>query len=307
VLEDNVIHGAAADGVVFRDETRGVVAGGAIRDSERAGIRVGKDSIVRISRVEMGGNRGPGIDIAPNKVTPNGDEKVGNRDLDWPEQLVWKPTTGKVSGQACAGCLVEGFDVEGGSREGNPVNGEGFEFRESVRAAADGSFEWPRGRITCDEARETTFTATRDDPVPHTSEFSESPTCAPELFSYSFGEMKVDFDGAAHANRPHVAHTMVGGTACGTDPTKAVWSVRHRDGFGDFNQRLDFAPENPIQYRVYRFELNGAETARVAIRLGITATTASLAVTQSGDIINLTTSPTPPQVPLTKTPVAGCP
>ena len=308
ILEDNKVS-RAGWGVLFKRGTQGIVREGVLRGNLRAGILVSRGAVVRISQVEMGDNVGPGIDLAPAGVTENDRFKEGNLDLDWPEQLVWDPATGRITGTTCPGCVVEGFSVEKDDRVGNPQNGEGAEFLEDVEADSGGRFEWPSGKLTCEEAKNITFTATSlGKPKPRTSEFSPSPTCAPETFGYSFnGPLKTDFDGPDHGSgRRHVTNIVNGGTACGTDPTKARWSLSTEDAQGSYNPRPNLAENNPAPYHTYRFLLNDVQTGQVILRLRITPTTASAVPEQSGSIVNLTVTP-PSGVPITKVPVSSCP
>ena len=164
-------------GVQFRSRSRAVMTGGQVSGNGKAGTRVDNAARVRISKVEFGGNAGPGIDLLPVGVTPNGSKKLSNENIDWPS---YKFSSGKLKGRACPRCIVEAFAREDGNRSGNPRNGEGVRFIASVAAKANGSFTYPAsGRLSCADAKKLTFTATdRRGDSDVTSEFSEDPKCA---------------------------------------------------------------------------------------------------------------------------------
>jgi hypothetical protein len=136
--------------------------------------------MVAIREPSMTGNAGPGIDLAPKRVTPNHLRKTANEDLDWPEPVVFDPDARRLEGRTEPFAVVEVFDVEGGARAGNPRNGEGERFLGAVVADAEGRFVFPAsGGLDCPQARLVTLTATRPSDPPVTSEFSPDLTCEP--------------------------------------------------------------------------------------------------------------------------------
>ncbi len=171
------------DGARFGDGAKGEVVGGEVHDDAKSGVFADAGSLVKVSQTSFQGNGGPGIDLADakgkNAVTPNSITKTSNRDIGWPDPLVYDPGLGQVQGTTQPFYVVEVFTVEGKPRKGNPQNGEGAAYLGTVVADAQGLFAWPTGaRIECLDAQKLTFTAT--DPTgldSVTSEFSTSPAC----------------------------------------------------------------------------------------------------------------------------------
>ena len=177
-MENNTVTGNGDAGIVAQPGSRGLVIGGEIKDNRASGVRINTDARLSVSQVSMGANDGPGIDIAPEGVTPNAETKNGNSDIDWPENVSISPVSQKLEGTAAPGSIVEIFVVEAGERLGNPENGEGLTFLGSATATADGSFVYPaNGAIQCPETRLITLTATLDDGEAVTSEFSTDFDC----------------------------------------------------------------------------------------------------------------------------------
>ena len=129
--------------------------------------------------LELGGNDGPGIDLAPGGVTPNGVTKLANHNLDWPE-LRYDTARQKIAGKTCSRCRVQIYDREQGARKGNPHNGEGTHVIGEVLAGIDGSFVYPQGpaTISCADAQLVTMTATVPPGQWATSEFTPDIACA---------------------------------------------------------------------------------------------------------------------------------
>lgn len=182
-LNGNQVFANRGSGVEFQPKARARIIGGAVHDNGAAGVRVERGAAVLISRVPFSANAGPGIDLLPVGVTPNGANKPENRNLDWPAPPAYDPGSGRIRGTTCRGCLVEAFTRESGARAGNPLNGEGAAFLGKVRAGSNGRFTYPaKGRLTCAQALPITFTATQRrgggsrDPV--TSEFSRDVACS---------------------------------------------------------------------------------------------------------------------------------
>ena len=178
LMEGNTITGNAHSGIVGEFASNGTVLGGEIRDNGRDGISVLTESSIEIRHVSMGNNTGPGIDIAQDGVTPNTETKLGNHDLDWPENLRINPHTLKLEGTAVPGGTVEVFAVEAGARTGNPENGEGEVFLGAALVDDTGNFAFPaEGVVACPPTRLITLTATIGGLRPATSEFSPDFDC----------------------------------------------------------------------------------------------------------------------------------
>lgn len=175
-LENNTVRGCYFGISYFAG--RGEVVGGEVTGSRGAGIFVGPGCRVRISRVVLGGNGGVGIDLAPDGVTPNERRKAGNGDLDWPEDLEFDGSSGKLTGRTIPGGLVEVYGVETGDRTGNPANGEGVQYLGTATADREGRFAWPEsGAAQCPPSEKFTLTVTSPGTNPVTSEFSPDVEC----------------------------------------------------------------------------------------------------------------------------------
>jgi CSLREA domain-containing protein len=120
----------------------------------------------RITRNEIWGNVGLGIDLEPLDVAdPNdpGDADAGpNQGQNHPELTAAEPT--RVAGATCGGCAVELFLADGAAGD----HGEGRTFVASTVAAADGRFELTRLAL----AEGAVVTATATDAAGNTSEFA---------------------------------------------------------------------------------------------------------------------------------------
>jgi hypothetical protein len=193
VVRDNTVRGNSHAGVVVRAndvmlgrntiegngtgilvERRASIRGATVRNNRRAGILVQRNGEAQIQGVLAGGNGGPGIDLAPAGVTPNGARKTANDDIPFPEGK-YDGKTGKLRGTACAGCTIEVYESEDGSKRGNPKNGEGRKVLGTVRAGSDGRWVFPATRVLdCPRSGKVTMTATRGDV---TSEFSVDVEC----------------------------------------------------------------------------------------------------------------------------------
>ena len=105
--------------------------------------------------------------------------------------------------------------------------------------------------------------------------------------------------------------SIQGGTGCGTDPVSAIWSVPYSvavggSGTGAAASHPSFRKTNPS--RIYSFVdsngPNGSVTADLKLLPGTSQM--KLEVVSEGDIGNLTVSPNPPQLPVSKKQVASC-
>jgi hypothetical protein len=193
VVRDNTVRGNSHAGMVVRAhdvmlgrntvdgngtgilvERRASIRGTTVRGNRRAGILVQPNAEAQIRGLLAGGNGGPGIDLAPLGVTPNGSRKTANDDLPFPDAK-YDGKTGKLRGMACAGCTIEVYESEDGSKRGNPKNGEGRKPLGTARAGADGRWVFPAARtLDCPRSGKVTMTATRGDV---TSEFSVDVEC----------------------------------------------------------------------------------------------------------------------------------
>ncbi|MEA2622083.1 MAG: hypothetical protein QOH61_993, partial [Chloroflexota bacterium] len=102
-------------------------------------IEIGPEADVdrnKITQNTLSGNTGMGIEVYPAGINPNGHYIATgpNQALPFPELTSATPTS--VSGRACASCVVEIFQSEGGANQ----FGEGRTFVGSATAAADSSF-----------------------------------------------------------------------------------------------------------------------------------------------------------------------
>ena len=106
-------------------------------------------------------------------MTPNAARKSANDNIPFPEAK-YDSKTGKLRGTACAGCRIEVYESEDGSKRGNPKNGEGRKVLGSAAPArtAAGSFQLLE-RSTV-RAREADDDGTREEV---TSEFSVDVEC----------------------------------------------------------------------------------------------------------------------------------
>lgn len=158
-----------------------------------AGVLVGKGGVCEIAGGSFIDNVRAGIDLAPDGVTPNTKPKLGNGDIDFPEQLTFDATTRTLRGKAEPGALVQMYRTEKNGRRGNTKNGEGAMFVGSTTATGGGDFALPPGPTTAGDM--FTFTATRPATgviAAVTSEFSENIPVPPsppiELISQSSNE-----------------------------------------------------------------------------------------------------------------------
>ncbi len=171
------------DGMHFGNGAKGEVHNGTVRNNAKSGLFADTGSLVWSNGTNYMENGGPGIDLADgtgkNAVTPNSVTKTANRNIGWPDPLVFDPSTGTIKGTTGAFFVVEVFTIEGQPRAGNPHNGEGFAFGGFTTADAQGQFSWPpSGQLTCLDAEKLTFTATDPtSPDPVTSEFSPDIAC----------------------------------------------------------------------------------------------------------------------------------
>jgi len=177
-VEANVVARNGTAGVAIIKGARARILGGSVTDNTGPGVLVLEDGRTEISEVTFGGSEGPGIDLLPEGVTPNAETKLANGDLDWPRELAIDATQRALVGQTEPGARVEVYEVEGGAREGNPMNGEGAVFLGSVLADGAGRFAFPLEEFGgCDPARLITTTATVAGAPAVTSEFSPDFPC----------------------------------------------------------------------------------------------------------------------------------
>jgi hypothetical protein len=179
LMDGNNVHdNGGPAGIVAEFRSNGRVHGGEINNNDGAGVAALAEATIEISQVRMTNNTGPGIDISPTGVTANTEQKLGNGDLDWPENLQINPQTLKLEGTAVANGVVEVFIIETGARTGNRENGEGETFLGSAPVNANGQFVFPvNGTIICPASRLITLTATSPGSRPVTSEFSTDFDC----------------------------------------------------------------------------------------------------------------------------------
>ncbi len=166
-LRSNTVEG---NGIGILVERSASIVGDVVRGNRGAGILVRPNAEARILNLRAGGNGGPGIDLAPAGVTPNAARKTASDDVPFPEAK-YDSSTGRLRGTACAGCLVQVYESEDGSKKGNPRNGEGWRAIGAARAGADG--RWSHG-VDCPKTGRVTMTATRGKV---TSEFSLDVEC----------------------------------------------------------------------------------------------------------------------------------
>lgn len=174
---DNLFTGQRGSGIKLADKkdtalARATVDACAFTKNVGAGILIGKGAEAEVIGSSFTDNAGPGIDIFPAGVTPNARPKLGNGDIDFPEQVTFNDSTRQFIGHAEAGALVRLYRTEDNKRRGNPKNGEGVKFVASTTATGNGDFMIASGPTR--EGDLFTFTATRPGAQPLTSEFSEN-------------------------------------------------------------------------------------------------------------------------------------
>lgn len=175
LLHNNISSNNSGQGIVARQYAVARIEGGTVSSNSGAGFVGRKYSEVVVSGTSFSNNTGPGIDLSPNKVTPNDETKFANGDIDWPEDLRLDPVRLKLVGNAGRGEVVEVFIVEGGTRVGNPDNGEGKTFLGYATADQNGVFVYPTdGTLDCGGGEPLTTTATGS---AGTSEFSPNLAC----------------------------------------------------------------------------------------------------------------------------------
>jgi hypothetical protein len=220
-LTSNITDANTGDGVLFKQQTVAYMVNGETHQNGRAGAFVEPKARVRLSRGSYFDNRGPGIDLDPRGVTPNGALKNGNHSHDWPQPLVWDKQRQRIAGHTCPRCLVEGFAREPPPWTGNPSNGEGQTFVADVIADARGRFIWPSVVPTCEDAKRYTFTSTSPGRIGHgvlarasarqhgitsmrqiTSEFSPPPDCPGGVPSTGTGTMPTQPTGPGTTTQP---------------------------------------------------------------------------------------------------------
>lgn len=146
--------------------------------------------------MSFGQNGGPGIDVAPRRVTTDFHRLEANDGLGWPRPLLYDSQRKQIRGVTCPHCVVEGYTFESPPHTGNELAGvpygEGGAFVAEAVADADGRFAWPSKQpvADCATAQGYTFTATaplaahrasasaaRLSNAPVTSEFSPPAVC----------------------------------------------------------------------------------------------------------------------------------
>lgn len=174
-LSNNTSTNNFGPGIVALPNAEARIEGGTVSANAGAGFLGGENIRVVVTGVSFSNNTGPGIDLLPNEVTPNGEIKIANGDIDWPEDLRLDPVRLTLVGNAGRGEIVELFKVEAEPREGNPDNGEGEVFLGYATADQNGVFVYPTdGILDCGQRESLTTTATG---YAGTSEFSPNLKC----------------------------------------------------------------------------------------------------------------------------------
>jgi parallel beta helix pectate lyase-like protein/K319-like protein len=178
LFDNNTISRNTLAGVMSLPRSKAAFIRGSVNNNGEAGIYVDTDAIISITQVSFENNRGPGIDITPLGVTLNDDQKMANRDLDWPADLRLDPVRRKLIGDAGPGATIDIYQAESVPRRGNPNNGEGNLFLGRVTADANGIFKFPaEGQLECFPEMELTSTATDALTPAASSEFSPNLDC----------------------------------------------------------------------------------------------------------------------------------
>jgi CHRD domain-containing protein len=143
-------------------------------------------------------------------------------------------------------------------------------------------------------------------------QLSPAPPPAGQLYRFSFGKFVLSFDTPAHGNPPksvHISLDIPGGSACGTDPVSAAWSVPYTvtaeaASSGSFS--VNFAQANP--FRIYNF-LDFQPKASLAADLRFVpgaSARMTVEIAQTGAVSNVATDPAPPQLAIAKEAVESC-